>query len=232
MIGLDNLDNKILKLLGKEPCYPSEISRELGIFRTTIHYRLSRLAEAGLAKKTLVGRKSIWRPVYRNEHNKSYYQAYLGRDIVQAYKQLLNLPNDSTIFAVQGSLAAKSEFESLPTLFIKEAHRIFKRKNIVMRGILNEGALDLFAKLNKDLVKSHVGRTQSIKMISGNRLSSHGEIMSSEKILLLSNPKSRFVLVIKDPGITKIVNEMFKLLFELLDGNKTFDLNRYLSSRP
>lgn len=231
MIGVDNLDNKILKLLGKEPSHPSEISRKLGVLRTTIHYRLDRLYHAGLAKKTMSGRKSIWRPVYKNTHNKNHYRVYRDQDIIQAYKQLLILPRQTMILAIQGSSAAKSEFDNLPPLFIKEAHKILKRREIVMKGISNERSLGLFDKLSGDMIKSHIGRAQGLKMFSDDKFLAPGEVMSTERLLLLSNPKSQFILVVKDKGVTKIVNDTLKVLFELLDGDKTFDLNRYLKTK-
>ncbi|MFA6415878.1 MAG: winged helix-turn-helix domain-containing protein [Candidatus Paceibacterota bacterium] len=231
MISLDELDNKILAELGKKPSYPSKISRKLGVLRTTIHYRLSKLAGAGLAKKIIDGRKSIWSPIYKNTHNKNLYRVYEGRKIVQAYRQLLNLPRQTIVFVIQGSGAAKSELDNLPPLFIKEAHRILKKKEIIMKGILNEKTLSHFDQLGKDLVDSHIGRPQGIKMFSGDEFISNGEIMSTDKFLLLSNPQSGHALIIKDHGITKIINDMFKTLFDLLDGNKTFDLNYYLKNK-
>lgn len=231
MISIDALDNRILKLLGKEPVHPSEISRRLGVLRTTIHYRLNRLYHSGLAKKTTRGRKSIWQPIYKNTHNKNHYRVYRNRDIIQAYKQLLNLPRQTVILAVQGRDSAKGEFDNLPPLFIKEAHKILKRKGIIMKGISNEKSLELFNKLSEDMVKSHIGRAQGLKMFSDDRFLASGEVMSAEKFLLLSNPKSQFVLVVKDKGITKIINDTLKVLFELLDGEKTFDLNHYLRTK-
>lgn len=231
MISVDDLDNRILKLLGKEPVHPSEISRKLGVLRTTIHYRLNRLYHAGLAKKTISGRKSIWHPIYKHTHNKNQYRVYKGRDIIQAYKQLLILPRQTVILSIQGSDAGKSQFDNLPPLFIKEAHRILKRKGIVMKGISNEKSLGVFDKLSGDMIKSHIGRAQGLKMFSDDRFLAPGEVMSTENFLLLSNPKSQFVLVLKDKGVTKIVNDTLKVLFELLDGDKTFDLNRYLKTK-
>lgn len=231
MIGLDDLDNKILTLLGKEPTYPIEISRKLGELRTTIQYRLNRLYRIGLAKKTILGRKSIWRPIYKNEHNKNYYRVYKNKDIVQAYKQLLALPRQTVIFAIQGNDAARSEFNALPSLFIKESHRIFKRKKIIIRGILNEKSLGLFNQLDENMVKSHMGRTLGLKIFSDDKFLASGEIMSTEKLLLLSNPKAQNVLVIKNQGITRIVNDTLKVLFELLEKDKTFDLNYYLKTK-
>lgn len=231
MIKTDDLGNKILKLLDKDPSHPSEISRILKVPRTTIHYRLNRLCLLGFVKKTSRGRKSVWQPIYKNTHNKNYYRIYKGREIIEAYNQLLNLPKQTIILAVQGKEAVKGEFDNLPPLFIKKAHKILKRKGIIMKGISNRKSLELFNNLSGDMIRSHIGRSQGLKMFSNDRFLSPGEVMSTENFLLLSNPKLQFILVVKDKGITKIVNDIFKTLFELLDENKTFDLNHYLKTR-
>jgi hypothetical protein len=55
--------------------------------------------------------------------------------------------------------------------------------------------------------------------------------MSTKKLLLLSNPIAKQVVVIKDKGITEIVYDILDLVFEILDGRNTFDLNNYLRSK-
>jgi len=228
MIGLDKIDNAILKLLSEESLHSSEISRRIKVLRTTVQYRLNRLSGLGLVKKTIYGRKSIWKMIYKNKHNKNYYRIYKGNDIVQAYRQLLNLPQNTLILVVQGSEAAKSELDNLPLLFIKEAHSVFKKKKIIMRGISNKKSLELFDKLEKDMIESHIGRPQGLKIFSNDKFLTAGEIMSTEKLLLFANPKLQTAVIIKDREMTQVIHDILRLIFELLDNDKTFDLNNYL----
>ena len=231
MLGMDTADAKILRLLGDAPVHPSEISRRLGLVRTTVQYRLARLARAGLAEKAIVGRKSVWRATYPNGHNKNHYRAYVGDEILQAYAQLLTLPRGTVVLSVQGEGAAKGEFASLPKAFIREAHAAFKRRGIVMLGVSNEKVLALFDTLDSDMIRSHIGRPQGLKIFSDGKFLASGEIMSTEHLLILANPTSRLAIVIKDKGIAKIVNDLLAAFFDLLDADKSFDLNRYLKAR-
>jgi DNA-binding Lrp family transcriptional regulator len=231
MLVLDELDNKILTLIGEDELHPSEMARKLGVLRTTIQYRLRKIEELGLAKKRTVGKKTLWSAVVRQEHNKSHFKIYKGNDFVQAYRQLLSLPAETTVLAIQGSRAAKGEFTALPAQFIKEAHRVFKRKRFVLRGVTNEQALRAFTGLEESMIQSHVGRTLGIKLFRDNHFLGSGEIMSTKKLLLLSNPIAKQVVVIKDKGITEIVYDILDLVFEILDGRNTFDLNNYLRSK-
>jgi len=231
MNSIDILDKKILYLIGQKPQYPSEMARNLGIVRTTIQYRLKKLEQLNIVKSTKNGRQTIWFPIFKNDHNKNHFRIYKKDEIIQAYNQLLNLPKHTNILAVQGNEAAKNEFTSLPALFIKQAHKTFKRKQIILKGITNEKVLNIFDDLDESLVKSHQGRTTGIKLFSENIFLSAGEIISTKNILLLANPKTKQVIVIKDRGITMIVYDTLHLMFDLLDNKKTFDLNYYLKTK-
>lgn len=231
MILLDELDNKILTLISKQKIHASEMARQLGVSRTTIQYRLKKIEELGLAQKRISGRKTLWSVVVRTEHNKSHFRIYRGADFVQSYKQLLSLPAQTTIFAIQGSSAAKGELNTLPVEFIKESHKIFKKKKIVLKGVTNEKTLHAFTSTDKSLIQSHVGRTLGIKLFHDSHFLGSGEILSTKKLLLLSNPVAKQAIVIKDKGITEIVYDTLDLIFEVFDGKNTFDLNSYLRNK-
>lgn len=231
MFAPDKLDNKILTFIRDQESYPSEMARELGVLRTTIQYRLKKMEKSGLAKKRTSGKKTLWSIVIRQERNKSHFKIYKGDDVVQAYGQFLSLPAETSIFAIQGSRAAKGEFVVLPDQFIKEVHRVFKRKRFVLRGITNEQTLHAFIGLEESMIRSHVGRTLGMKLFRDNHFLGSGEVMSTKKMLLLSNPVAKRVVLIKNKGITEIVYDILDLVFEILDGSNTFDLNNFLRGK-
>jgi len=231
MLVLDNLDNKILTTISKQELHPSEMGRRLGTSRTTIQYRLKKMEELGFAKKRTAGKKTLWSSVFRQEHNKKHFKTYKGNDSLQAYRQLLSLPAETIVFSIQGNRAAKGEFSALPEQFIKEAHRVFKRKGLIIKGIANEEALRAFTGFEKSLLQSHVGRTLGIKLFHDNHFLGSGEIFSTKKLLILSNPVAKNAVVIKDKGITEIVYDLLELMFIMLDGRSTFDLNQYLRNK-
>lgn len=49
--------------------------------------------------------------------------------------------------------------------------------------------------------------------------------------ILLSNPKNRKALIIKDKEITKLTNDTLTLMFEFMENYKTFDINNYLKNK-
>ncbi|MBI1960955.1 MAG: AsnC family transcriptional regulator [Candidatus Liptonbacteria bacterium] len=230
MIGIDAVDQKIIRLLDKNPSYPSEISKKLGVVRTTVHYRLERLRRMKRVKHIDVGRKSIWSPVYGKEHNKAIYRVYKGEEITQAYAHMLNLPRKTVIYCVQGRDAAKGEFQNLPRFAIKGTHALLKRRGIIIKSVSHESVVDIFRQLDEAMIRSHIGRIMALKLFSGDVFLGSGELLSSKEFLVLSNPTARAAVVIKDKGIASIVNDTLKIFFDILDNTKNFDLNRYLKT--
>jgi len=227
-----DLDNKILNLLDKKTSYPSLISRELGILRTTVQYHLNKLEKIKLINKKIIGRRTMYSIAYNKKGNKNLYKIYSGKDgLIQAYYQLFKIPKESTILVIQGSESAKNELLNLPDRVIKEFHRIVKRKKIIMRGISNKKILKYLDSMKKDMTMSHIGRTQSFRIVSDNRFLSSAEIFSTQKSILLSNPKSKTAIIIKDKEMVMIINDILSFVFELIENNKTFDLNRYLKDK-
>lgn len=229
MLGLDATDKKILKIIGENPSYPSEIARETFIWRTTIQYRLKRLEKLGLAEKNKKGIKSVWERIYPKNWNKNIFKVYEGNDMLDAYNHLLFLPKETVVLCVQGAGAPMKEFSGLPYSFFQEAHRVFKKKRIILKGIVNKKVLDVFNKLDNRLIKSHIGRSLGIKLtIQDKLLLGAGEIMASSGLVLLANPEAKRTIVIKDKNIAKIIYETLEILFDAFKEKGSFDLNQYL----
>ncbi len=229
MLGLDKIDKEILRIIGENPTYPSELARETLIWRTTIQYRLKRLEKLGLAKKNKKGIKSIWKRVYKKDWNKNIFRIYSGNEIIDAYNHFLTLPKETVILSVQGVKAAKGEFYGLPFSFVQKAHHTFKKRKIIIKGVINKKILDIFDTLNKQEIKSHIGRGLGLKIaVQDKLLLGPGEIMATPNIVLLGNPEAKRAIMIKDKNIAKIIYETLEIVFDSLEEKGSFDLNQYL----
>jgi len=229
IIGLSPADRKILTSLKQGSLHPSEIARRTGISRTTAAYRLQKLSRLGLTTKKVAGRKSIWDRSFIRTGKGDGVQIYTGEEFRHAYEHLFSLPGKSVIFCAQGDRSAICDTEVLGEHFIKQAHKIFKRKQLIMRGIGNQKVLRFFDSLNPDYVKSHIGRTTGVKVFSGNILLGTGEIMFTRKFLIFSNPAKQFALVITDKEIVNLAFDTISILFDSIGEMKTFDINDYLT---
>jgi len=227
MIGTDTQDNRILSFLRKQPIHVSEMSRHLGIKRTSVTYRLQRLERLGLIKGSLLGNKRTYSLKFKKVGLKDYIQNYSGDAMADAYKNLLHLPKETIIFAIQGNHAAKWHLKHLPESLISEIHRVFKKKKIILRGISNTEVVNIFKKMSTSMIRSHKGRTLGIKLLE-NKFAGDGEMMVTKNFILLSNPRAKRVILIKDPAITEMVYEVLALLLESLGSIRIIDINAYL----
>lgn len=230
MLNLDACDKKILSQLKKEAGYPSILAKQIGISRTTLTYRLIRLRKLGVVNRSIVGRKSVYELNFSEPDSKQSIKIYSGKEILNAYWKLTRLPKESLILQVQGRDAAKSAFENLPDYFIKKIHLAFKRRKMILKCLSNQESLTNFDSISKSLVESHIGRTFGVKILS-NKFFADGEIISADKLLLLTNPGKSKAIIIKDKGISKIVHDLLKLAFELLDSDPAFNLGAFLKNK-
>ena len=211
MIILDKKDKQILSILKKGPYYPSLISKKTGIVRTTVNYRLCKLHTYKYVDRHTQGKKVIWQIVPGNIFGKEHFRLYKENEIVNGYNELLRLPKNTVILSIQGYNAARNELRHLPHYFIKEAHRVFKRKNIVIRGIVNKKSLECFKDLQGAMIQSHTGRGMGLTLLEGDILLGSGECMATNDMLLLANPEKRTVLIVKDRDITEIFYQILNI---------------------
>lgn len=195
-------DKQIIKALGREQLSATRISQRAKLGRTSVQYRLGKLLNSRLVSRlTLNKRKILYRVNKKavNElKNTRIIEIFTGKQMVQGYEYFLQLPRYSFILGVQGLGAVQKIFKVLPTDFIKRAHAIQKRRNIIIKGFTNKKALSVFDGAETAMIKSHHGRTVGAKVVDGNIFLSSSEILSSENLLLVSNLAQKRVVVIKD----------------------------------
>jgi DNA-binding Lrp family transcriptional regulator len=231
MISTDAIDDKILRLLTHSPLHPSELARKSDLHRTTINYRLQRLEKRNLIKHTTQGRKTIYSLDFKKaekQNARKYVQEYSGENIIKAYRELLTVPRNSIILSAQGSGAVAGELTRLPHGFINEAHRIFKRKKILLKGFSNKKSLAAFDHISKELIRSHIGRSLGIKILDKDIFTGNGEILAAKNLFVLANPGAKKAIVVKEKEIARTLYDLMSVLFEFLEKTPGFDLNTYL----
>lgn len=229
MTAEHSLDDRILRLLGKESVHTSLIAEKLEVLRTTVGYRLQKLEAAGLVVKKVKGRKTVWSRVFPHEHNKSHFRIYEEDAFLEAYSQLFTLPQKSIIYSIQGYGGAKGEIEVLPPMFIKRAHEVFRKKSFVLKAVSNQRMIDIFQKdMQKKMAQSHEGRTLGVKLFPGRHFMSGGEIFCARNILMILHPKKRVAMVVKDQEIVALMNDILEVFFDILEQRSTFDLNAHI----
>ena len=224
---MDIVDEKIMDSLKENPAHPSILAKKLSLPRTTICYRLSRLAKHKIVSMKTNGRKSLWHLSASVPLSGGSITIYRGKDIEGAYTQLLTLPKGSIIMSIQCGGAVHGEIMSLSKSFIQKAHDVFKKKQIMLKGISNESAIRHLKNLNQRLIKSHIGRSVGLKLVSNKLFMSDGEIFVTDKFALISNPAQQIAIICKDDGIINAIKDTCTMLYDLLEDTKSFDINQY-----
>lgn len=227
---LDGVDRKIIDLLNLAPAHPSILARKVGLPRTTISYRLNRFQKHGIASMQKNGRKCLWQSTVPAVLDSGPVCIYRGNEIETAYSKLLTLPKRSEIISIQGGEAARGEILSLSVSFIRKAHRIFKTKGFVLKGISHESAIKHLAGVNKELIKSHVGRSVGLKLFTNELFKGGGEIFVSDSFVLISNPSQKMAITCTDKGVAGVMKDTCVLIYDLLGNMQSFDINDFFKN--
>ncbi len=218
----DTIDKKIIGALEIEPLHPSGLSRITKLPRTTITYRLNRLAKQKAVRSKIRGRKIIWEINYRPQKNQ-LFQVYSDENFKDAYLECLKIKPNSIIFSVQGMSAASSELKHLPRSLVFKIHEYFKKHNIVFKSITNQKTLEVFKEIDNQYIKSHTGRAGGLKLFKNNLFLDDGEIAVCEQFVLATNPKNKTAVLIKDKAIIMTLYQTFSLLFDSLEQIRGLD---------
>lgn len=221
-------DSLIIRKLKLRPMHPSEISREINIPRTTIAYRLKMLEKSKIVKHKTVGRKCVWEMNFVKNNNE-LFSYYHGDDFENAFAECLKIKKASVVLSVQGVDAAIYELKNVSRALVFKVHRHFKKNGIVFKSITNEKALEVFRKIDKKYVASHSGRAGGLKLFKNSAFLGDGEIAVCEQFVLISNPKTKDSILIKEPGLVRTINQVFSLLFDSIENIPGINLNSYLN---
>lgn len=225
------VDKKIIQALGASRLNANSLSMRTGVGKTTIQYRLSKMLEFGLIHRFFVSDRKILYGVNKKAVNEArssnIIEVFSGVHAIQAYRDFLEAPRQSTIYSIQGTEAIERLVKSLPHGFVEGAHSRQRRKNILLKGFVNENIKSFIKSWPAEMVKSHVGRTVGLKMVDGKILSGPCEILCTDSVIMLHNTEKNRVVVIKDKEISRFIYEIIGFLYDNLR-IPVFPLNEFL----
>lgn len=214
------IDKKIVKALGASRLNAYSLSQKIGLGKTTVQYRLNKMAKFGLIERFVISDRKITYGTTKkatNEiHDSRLVEVFTGANVTKAYESFIESRRQSSIYSVQGTSAIQLLLKDLPNKFVKEAHARYKHKSILIKGFINENAKAIIQNMRSDIVKSHTGRTVGLKLLNGNILRGDDEILCSKSAVMFHNARKRRAIVIKDRGISEFI-------YEILD----FSYNEY-----
>ncbi len=224
-------DKKIIQALGARRLNANSLSEKTSIGKTTIQYRLGKMLENGLIQRFVISERKILYGVNKKAVNEArssnIIEVFSGAHAIQAYRDFLESPKQSTIYSIQGMEAIERLVKSLPQGFVAGAHNRQKRKNILLKGFVHENIRQTIKAWPSEIVKSHIGRTVGLKMVEGKILRGPCEMLCTESVIMFHNTDKKRVVVVKDKEISRFIYEIIGFMYDNLQ-IPVFPLNEYL----
>jgi DNA-binding MarR family transcriptional regulator len=146
-------------------------------------------------------------------------------EVYSMYQELLECAKIDRIYAIQGYESAKRALHETPRNFLFEVHRVQKRKEHVLEGIVSESILSLFDSCDIPTLESHMGRLTVVYVVSEEFLLSDMDIVISNKFTALYSFENENGVKITDQNIVRGMKDVYTLLAQ--SGEK-IDLNAYI----
>lgn len=239
MLGLDAIDKKCLYLLRRRSYHASNLAEVMQVNRSTIMYRLKRLAQRRLIEparskeRIHKGNVVYWTARHAVRTSKAHTHVFHGHDFTKAYHLLFqHLKSGDTMYVIQGTSMLEHAFRVIPRSTIYKAHAVHKRKRITIKSIVHKDIYRVFRKLDSPTLQSHIDRSIGARVfMSKARFSGNGEIIATSGIIIIVNPVKRHAVVMRDSAMVELVYEAMGLLFDMAEQEtdvRSIDLNDYL----
>jgi DNA-binding transcriptional ArsR family regulator len=234
----------------------SEIAEIISIPRTTIGYNLKPLLKAGLITQSKSGKRYRYTALnseqvsqllrttideinIRNGSLKGVriktkkedeFIIHVGKsEIIPTFKAMANSNKNERIKAIQHHRSHNQLLEKLTLEQAVEFNQSIIRNNLIVDGILNEGAYSSYWKeIQKDPakfkgpVKSLEGRMADYSVFPDNRFNCDSEIWIFKTTTLIINWSEEVAIEITNSNMTNFLREMFEYV---KDGSRKIDHN-------
>jgi len=250
LLALSKEENKIFDFVDAIPhSTVTNIASETKIPRTTVHFLLKKMAKRELVERIAVNGHYEWkifsptdisqrlRKLLQNFESKTDIlggiegqgigvEVYNGKErIKEAYKNILKVGGNERVYVIQGNKSAKRALEKIEREYFFDFHKAFKKKRVIMEGIIGESTLEIFKKLTADELESHADRLIITHIIPDQFIDFYIDIIMCGNHVFFVNQEEEKVIFIKNNSIF----QAFKSLFAFIrDNSQKIDLNAFI----
>lgn len=225
-------DKKIITKLAAGEQTTTALAQHCNLPLTSALYRLNRLKKTKLVRSRKMGRQVFWSPTKHAFAKPGITQTFVRHEVSHALTCIEKLPKGSVIFAIHGYREAIGDFDWIPTVALKKYHQTLRRKQIIIKGCQSKQTLNLVYSYTDDLLRSHLNRIGSIKVIiSKDSMAGFGLIVVSKQFILVTNSRVKRAVVLRDTDIATLLHETFSMFFDVmseLESVKTVNLNELI----
>ncbi|MFH0852354.1 MAG: helix-turn-helix domain-containing protein [bacterium] len=249
-LGISAAEQKILNILEQNGhCLVSGIARKTKIPRTTVHFLLKKLARRGLTspikivnhkewqmagreeilgdiKNLLVGFEKPGETLGRVETETLGVEIFRGKNKLQeCYEKMFEAGKGNRVFIIQGNGSAEVVMKKLDKEFIYDFHKEFKKRDIIMEGVIGERVLELLKDLNLEELNSHYGRLIVAYAAPDEYLNFNFDVALFKNIAILVNIVEEYAMVIRNGSLVGMLKNFLKIL---IGNSRKVDLNAHI----
>lgn len=250
LLALSKKENRILNFLnGIQYSTVTDVAIETKIPRTTVHFLLNKLAKRGLVERISVKDHYEWkflskidfsqklRRLLSSFENKTDIlggvegrgigvEVYSGKErIKEIYKNILKVGSNERVYVIQGNKSAKRALEKIKKEYFFDFHKAFKKKDIIMEGVMGEGTLEIFKRLTTKELESHADRLIIAHIVPDQFIDFDTDIIIYGHYVFIVNFEEEIALFIKNHSI---VQALKSLLAFMQANSKKIDINAYI----
>lgn len=256
-IGISAKESSIfIALLELQRANISALGRKTGIPRTTLYSALEKFLIKGIAQKVRVGNHTEWGAVppeelYRVAKNnlqdlkeslpeleKLYgfvsdevkpaeiliYKSKEG--LRKAYQNILNLRRFDRVYTIEGNKSVNAKLKNLDS-FVIDWQEAFKKRGIILEGIIGEKSLELIKQAPKKVLQSHIDRKVITTILPSEIMDFDADIIMFKNTAVITVTERNLSFIIHNREIA----DTLKHLFLALQGiGRRVDMNAYLKN--
>lgn len=250
LLSLSKKEDKILAFLaGISHSTVTDIAMEIKIPRTTIHFLLKKMAKRELVEKVAVNGHYEWKIFSKTDFSQKLrrllsdfesktdilggiegqgigVEVYSGKEkIKEIYKNILKIGSNERVYIIQGNKSAKKALEKIEKEYFFDFHKAFKKKGIIMEGVIGESTLEIFKRLMTGELESHANRLIVTHIVPDQFVDFDIDIIIYGNYVFIINLEEENTVFIKNIFIVHAL----KSLFAFMQANsRKIDLNAYI----
>jgi len=248
--------NIFIALLQLQRANISALGRKTGVPRTTLYTALEKFLMKGIAQKVRVGNHTEWEAVSPEElyrvakHNlqdlkeslpeleKLYgfvsdevkpaeiliYKSKEG--LKKAYETILNLKRFDRVYTIEGNKSVSAKFKQLDSYSV-DWQEAFKKKGIILEGIISEQSLNIVKKAPQEVLQSHIDRKVIITVLPSEVMDFDADIMIFKNTAVITVVERNLSFIIHNREIANTLKHLFVALQSV---GRRVDMNAYLKN--
>lgn len=250
LLALSKNETKILNLLsGILHSTVTYIALETKISRTTVHFLLNKMAKRELVEKVAVNGHYEWKIFSKTDFSQKLrrllsgfesktdilggiegqgigVEVYRGKEkIKEIYKNILKVGSNERVYVIQGNKSAKRVLEKIEKEYFFDFHKAFKKKDIIMEGVIGESTLGIFKRLTTKELESHADRSVITHIVPDQFVDFDIDIIMYSNYVFIINLEEENTIFIKN---ISIVQALKSLLAFMQANSRKIDLNAYI----